>query len=225
MGVALTDEMIQAAQATEKKYGVPASVTLAQVMLESGGTNPGGLSGLAYKYNNYFGVTAGSSWQGKTVTMSNKAGTDTKTYRVYDSVVDSFNDHAKVLQNERYTKYTKSARTAEEYVDGVAKGGYAEDKGYADKLKNLIATNRLTQYDGGFTGSMPVTEGKTKEEAQAGEEGGNADLKWWGDIILLVIIVLVAALGIVFFISSFSRKNPDGMISRAAKKIKGKGAS
>ena len=79
MGVTLTQEMIKGAQESEQKYGVPASVTLAQIMQESGGTNKGGLSTLAYKYNNLFGVTAGSSWSGQTVTMSNKAGTDTKT--------------------------------------------------------------------------------------------------------------------------------------------------
>lgn len=218
MGVALTQDIINAAQATEKKYGVPASVTLAQVMLESGGSNPGGLSGLAYNYNNYFGVTAGGSWTGKTVTMSNKAGNDTKTYRVYDSAEQSFDDHAKVLQNDRYTKYTKTAKTVEEYVDGVAKGGYAEDKGYADKLKNLIATNRLTQYDGTWTSSMPVVDGEKPKDTE-----DSPDLKWWGDIILLVIIVLVAILGVVFFISSFSSKNPESTVAKAYNKIKGKG--
>lgn len=216
MGVHLTQDIIDAAKATESKYGVPASVTLAQVMLESGGTNPGGLSGLAYKYNNYFGVTAGSSWDGKTVTMTNKAGNDTKTYRVYDSIVDSFNDHAKVLQNDRYTQYTKTARTAEDYVDGVAKGGYAEDKNYASKLKNLIKTNNLTQYDGNFTAALPTVEGDKPSQ----DDGGSPDLKWWGDIVVLIITLLVAGLGILFFVSAFG-KSPVSAAKKAAGKIKG----
>lgn len=216
MGVHLTQDIIDAAKATESKYGVPASVTLAQVMLESGGTNPGGLSGLAYKYNNYFGVTAGSSWDGKTVTMTNKAGNDTKTYRVYDSIVDSFIDHAKVLQNDRYTQFTKTARTAEDYVDGVAKGGYAEDKNYASKLKNLIKTNNLTQYDGNFTAALPNIEGDNPSQ----DDSGSPDLKWWGDIVVLIITLLVAGIGILFFVSAFG-KSPVSAAKKAAGKIKG----
>ena len=227
MGVHLTQDIIDAAKATESKYGVPASVTLAQVMLESGGTNPGGLSGLAYKYNNYFGVTAGPSWDGKTVTMTNKAGNDTKTYRVYDSIVDSFNDHAKVLQNDRYTQYTKTARTAEDYVDGVAKGGYAEDKNYASKLKNLIKTNNLTQYDGNFSTVKPTVDGNfsavkpaVEGDKPSEDDSSSPDLKWWGDIVVLIITILVAGLGILFFVSAFG-KSPVSAVKNAAGKIKG----
>lgn len=207
MGVVLTNEMIKSAQETERLYGVPASVTLGQIMLESGGSNKGGLSGLAYNYNNLFGVTAGSSWTGQTVTMSNKDGTDTKTYRVYNSIQDSINDHAQVLLNDRYTQYTSHARTAYEYASGVANGGYAEDKNYALKLQNIMRSNNLTKYDNGNTiVGNDNTDNREIYGDQVGHVAGETtdSLKWWGDLIVVIMTVLLIILAIVFFISAFS---------------------
>lgn len=224
MGVTLTKDMIEGAQATQKKYGVPASVTLAQILQESGGSNKGGLSGLAYNYNNLFGITAGSSWDGETVTMSNKAGTDTKTYRVYNSIQDSIDDHAKILTNERYTQYTKNATNAYEYAEGIAKGGYAEDKNYASSLINLIKSNDLTKYDNidvsGSNGTDTSTDNTTPSHSSGGGSNPDApdtDLKWWGDFIVVVLVVLIIILGIVFFINAFNIKPLNGI----KQKIKG----
>lgn len=210
MGVKLTQAMIDGAKKTEELYGVPSSVTLAQIMLESGGSYEGGLSGLAYKHNNLFGVTAGSSWKGKTVVMSNKAGTDTKTYRVYDSIEDSIIDHAKVLSNSRYTQYTSKAQTVSEYVDGVAKGGYAEDPQYASKLKTMIKNNNLTAYDGnswqGKSGNVTVEDVASNSSTISSTISTQEDieLKWWGDVVVVVLSVLLIALAVVFFISAFN---------------------
>lgn len=206
MAVKLTKEMIEGAQATEKKYGVPASVTLAQIIQESSGTYSGGLSGLAYNYNNLFGVTAGGNWKGETVTLSNKAGNDTKTYRVYDSVQDSIEDHAKVLMNERYTKSTSKAKTVDEYVDGIANGGYAEDKSYAKNLKTVIKSFNLTKYDGdNWQGksSSDLKSTKTSAEEKQEKAENEVDLKWWGDIIVLIMTILIIGAMLVFFISAF----------------------
>lgn len=211
MGVTLTKEMIDGAKHTEEQYGIPSSVTLAQIMLESGGSYEGGLSGLAYNYNNLFGVTAGSSWTGETVVMSNKAGTDTKTYRVYDNIEDSIVDHARVLLNSRYTQYTGNAQTVSEYVDGVAKGGYAEDPNYASKLKSMISKYNLTAYDGnswqGKSGKLSTSDvesvtSSTHNSTLSTSE--TSDLKWWGDIVVVVLAVLLIGLAIVFFISAFN---------------------
>ena len=214
MAVTLTKEMIDGAKQTEELYGIPSSVTLAQIMLESGGSYEGGLSGLAYNYNNLFGVTKGSSWTGKTVVMSNKAGTDTKTYRVYDSIEDSILDHGKVLLNSRYTQYTSKATTVNEYVDGVAKGGYAEDPNYASKLKNIIQTNNLTAYDGtswvGKSGLVSVKDVPSVDSSNSSTSSstlstsGDTTLTWWGDIVVVVLSVLLIGLAIVFFISAFN---------------------
>lgn len=222
MGVRLTKEMIEGAKYTEEMYGVPSSVTLAQIILESGGSYDGGLSGLAYNYNNLFGVTAGSSWNGETITLSNKAGNDTQTYRVYDSITESIIDHAIVLNKDRYTQYTSKAKNVNEYVVGIAKGGYATDPNYSDKVLNVISKNNLTAYDGvswvGKSGNIiptmsmdAPTEGSDKvkdflndatAELQGNENGTN--LKWWGDLIVVILCVLLIGLGIIFFLSAFN---------------------
>ena len=193
MGVQLTDEMISGAIATQQKYGVPASITLGQIMLESGGSNQGGLSTLAFKYNNLFGVTKGS-WTGETVYMTNKNGTDGKTYRVYSSVSESIEDHAKVLLNDRYTKYTSTASNYVEYAQGIAKGGYAEDTNYANKLISIISSNNLDQYDNGtYTGG--TTSNLNKNTTKLGLVG---------TVVRIVMILLVVLLGIIFLGLSFN---------------------
>lgn len=221
MGVTLTKEMIEGAQLTQDKYGVPASVTLAQILQESGGTNKGGLSGLAFNYNNLFGVTAGSDWEGDTVTMSNKAGTDTKTYRVYNSIKDSIDDHGKLLTNDRYTKYTKNATNAYEYAEAIAKGGYAEDKNYAAALISLIKSNDLTKYDNldkpGTTNDTDIKIPSHSNGGGSNPDAPNTDLKWWGDLIVVILVVLIIILGIVFFINAFNIKPLNAVKS----KIKG----
>lgn len=213
MTVKLTQDMIDGAKKTEELYGIPSSVTLAQIMLESGGSYEGGLSGLAYNYNNLFGVTKGSSWTGETVVMSNKSGTDTKTYRVYASQQDSIIDHAKVLLNSRYTQYTGKAETVSEYVDGIAKGGYAEDPNYASKLKNIIKTNNLTAYDGsawvGKSGTISTSDvvdvsKNSTLSTNLSTSGSDTTLTWWGDVVVVILSVLLIGLAIVFFISAFN---------------------
>lgn len=193
MSVKLTDEMIKGAQKTEKEYGVPASVTLGQIMLESGGSYEGGLSGLAYKYNNLFGVTAGSSWSGKTIYMSNKSGADGQNYRVYNSVTDSIVDHAKVLQSDRYTQYTATATTVDDYVDGIAKGGYATDSNYATKLKNIIAQNNLTQYDNGKLGTGTLS---------TSDNSNDENINLFGNIVVVVIVIIVLGIAVYSFCKS-----------------------
>lgn len=81
------------------KYGIPASITLQQMALESGH----GKSDLAANYNNYFGVKAGSSWKGPTV-MKVDDHSYPEAFRVYGSVEESVENHSKVLMASRYRK-------------------------------------------------------------------------------------------------------------------------
>lgn len=199
MAVTLTKEMIQGAQDTEKKYGVPASITLGQIILESSGNYEGGLSLLGYKYNNLFGVTAGSSWNGKTVVLSNSAGKDTQTYRVYNSISDSIEDHGKVLTNSRYTEKTKNATNFEEYAKGIQAGGYATDPNYSSKLINIIKSHGLDKYDkGNYSGT--VTSSKTESD-----DGFVKNLA--KKLTLGVFIVLFVILGLLFLLGSFGGGN------------------
>lgn len=117
----------------QKKYGIPASITLAQGLLESNA----GRSRLATEANNHFGIKCGGDWEGETI--SHKAESGNECFRKYDKAEDSFRDHALFLKRKRYeplfkhkvTDYKKWAKT-------LRKCGYATDSKYPDKLINLI---------------------------------------------------------------------------------------
>jgi hypothetical protein len=127
------DEAIQQMQ----KYGIPASITLAQAALESGW----GKSSLATKYNNYFGITG--AYNGKSVKLKNKKG-QLFTWRVYDSVEESFKDHSDLLKR-KYRPDVKNA-TYEDWARSLTARGYA-DSGYGNVLIKMIAQYGLDKYD------------------------------------------------------------------------------
>lgn len=211
MSVQLTTEMIDAAQTSQEKFGIPASITLGQLMLESGGTYEGGLSELAYKFKNFFGITKGSNWDGETVTLSNKNGSDTQEYRVYNSVEASILDHSRVLLNSRYTNLTKDAKSITEYANAIQEGGYATDPNYASKLLKVIRDNNLTVYDSenwqGKSGNFSVENVET-------EENEETEVKFWGDILITIFAVLLIILAIIFFIQAFSRKQKSKRVKK-----------
>lgn len=128
------------------KYGVLPSLTMAQAILESGWGN----SAIG---NNIFGIKAGSGWTGKTKTCKtgeqNSDGsryTITATFRDYDSVAESVEDHAKLLTSSRYQSVIDSSNYKEACVN-VKKCGYATDVNYANSLINIIETYGLDQWD------------------------------------------------------------------------------
>ena len=136
-----TSEDIKLAQESERKYGVPASVTLAQYALESGF----GSSDLATMKNNYFGMRNGSSgWQS------------------FNSKAESFDAHGKLLSNNLYSSKTANASTVQEYVRAIAETYAPSSDGnsnYAGKLLQIIEDYNLTQYDGGNYGGSVVSGG------------------------------------------------------------------
>lgn len=116
-----TNEDIRLAEQVQEKYGVPASVTLAQYALESGyGKSTVG-------QNNYFNIK----------------GTGTGGYKDYQSKEDAFMDYGRLLTTERYTEYTQDATTVQEYVQGIYDAGYAEDINYVSKIMSVIKSNNL----------------------------------------------------------------------------------
>lgn len=211
MAVQFTTEMINGAIATEQQTGVPASITLGQLVLESGYKSPSNLSSLAKNYNNYFGVTAGSSWQGDTIVMSNSKGQDTQTYRVYSSVTEGFLDHAKVLQADRYQKQFQNANSFEDYAYGLQKGGYATDPNYATKLINVIKNNDLTQYDGKTAGTLDNYYAGASEDVLA--ENTSKNLGWFdgalSTVIVFIVLFAVAVVGVVGFMKAFNISIPN----------------
>lgn len=140
---AFYEKYAQAAIDQQIKYGIPASITLQQMALESGY----GTSDLAANYNNYFGVKAGSSWNGPTI-MKVDDHNYPEAFRVYGSVEESVENHSKVLMASRYRNCFKYSSTDyQNWAVQIRAAGYASDKTYAQKLINLIGENQLYKYD------------------------------------------------------------------------------
>lgn len=159
------DTYASLAREQQEKYGIPASITLAQGLLESGAGN----SELALASNNHFGIKCHNNWKGESVTYFDDGRNS--CFRKYDRVSDSYTDHSLFLVNgARYrflfeldiTDYTGWAR-------GLQKAGYATDRQYADKLIRVIETYDLNQYTKGAvkkrSKAVSTSSAKAKREA------------------------------------------------------------
>lgn len=126
-----------------ERYGIPASITLAQGLLESGA----GKSKLATEGNNHFGIKADKRWNGKT--MSSLDNGNWHKFRVYKDASKSYEDHSKFLvDNSRYDFLFKLNRTDYKgWARGLKKAYYAEDREYDEKLISIIERYRLYEYD------------------------------------------------------------------------------
>ena len=126
-----------------KKYHIPASITLAQGLLESGA----GQSTLARKSNNHFGIKCGSDWTGKTVSHDDDARGE--CFRAYKHPKESYEDHSKFLAGRpRYASLFKLNITDYKgWARGLKKAGYATNPRYADQLIGIIELYGLHQYD------------------------------------------------------------------------------
>ena len=128
------------------KYGIPASVTLAQGILESAS----GGSELSRKGNNHFGIKATSSWlnAGGSYLVYTDDKPNEKFCR-YASVGDSYEHHSLFLKNN--SRYARCFRLAPDDYKGwtteLQRAGYATSKSYAASLQNIIERNGLQKYD------------------------------------------------------------------------------
>jgi len=124
-------------------YKIPASITLAQGILESGSGN----SELSRKSNNHFGIKCGSSWTGKTIRHHDDRRNE--CFRVYPSPWGSFRDHSKFLKNnKRYSSlFNYKITDYKSWAYGLKKAGYATDKRYPKRLIKIIEDNQLYRYD------------------------------------------------------------------------------
>ena len=125
-----------------KRTGVPASITLAQGILESNA----GQSVLATKGNNHFGIKCHNDWKGKTMKMDDNAPKAEASFRDHSDFLRS-RDRYKSLFELKQTDYKGWAR-------GLKKAGYATDPGYADKLITLIEDYELYRFDKGVKVSV-----------------------------------------------------------------------
>jgi LysM repeat protein len=126
-----------------KRYHIPASITLAQGLLESGA----GQGTLARKSNNHFGIKCGSDWDGKTVKHDDDARNE--CFRVYKNPEDSYRDHSKFLAGRsRYASLFKLKITDYKgWARGLKKAGYATNPRYAEQLIGIIELYDLHKYD------------------------------------------------------------------------------
>lgn len=123
-------------------FGIPASITLAQGLLESGSGN----SYLAVTGNNHFGIKCTSDWQGPSVLYDDDNKND--CFRAYGNAEDSFRDHSQFLLRSRYAALFELNK--DDYVGwarGLKKAGYATNPQYADLLISLIERYGLQRYD------------------------------------------------------------------------------
>jgi flagellum-specific peptidoglycan hydrolase FlgJ len=134
------------------RSGVPASIKLAQGILES----RYGQSELAVHANNHFGMKCGTEWQGNRYCKYSPEWSDGKVesqklgcFRRYDNVAACYKAHSDFLRYRKYYKdlFLLSSYDYESWAKGLQKAGYATDPNYAEKLISLIERYQLYQYD------------------------------------------------------------------------------
>jgi LysM repeat protein len=125
------------------RSGVPASITLAQGMLESGN----GLSELALKGNNHFGIKCHSGWKGDSIYHDDDRKGE--CFRKYKDVELSYRDHSDFLRyRDRYKfLFDLDVTDYKGWANGLKKAGYATDPSYPKKLIKLIEEYKLYEYD------------------------------------------------------------------------------
>jgi LysM repeat protein len=125
------------------EYKVPASITLAQGLLESGSGN----SRLAKNGNNHFGIKCKKDWTGCTILEDDDALQE--CFRCYSTAEESFRDHSRFLkENKRYsTLFTYSITDYKSWAGGLLAAGYATNQKYTDLLIACIERNKLAKFD------------------------------------------------------------------------------
>ena len=144
-----------------KEYKIPASITLAQGIIESGAGN----SALAREAKNHFGIKCHKGWEGKTYTMDDDAKDE--CFRKYKKVEDSFRDHSKFLTSRsRYADLFKlDIMDYEGWAKGLKAAGYATSPTYAKALIDRIKLNKLYLYDQIAMGKITEKEAQKKVKA------------------------------------------------------------
>ncbi len=122
--------------------GIPASITLAQGILESGNGN----SRLAKEANNHFGIKCTTDWKGETILQDDDNKDD--CFRVYKSPEESFKDHTEFLKRKRYAPlFELDKNDYRGWANGLKTAGYATNLRYAELLISLVERYDLSRFD------------------------------------------------------------------------------
>ncbi|MCP4439386.1 MAG: mannosyl-glycoprotein endo-beta-N-acetylglucosamidase [Aureispira sp.] len=136
-------QYVSTAKEEAKLFEIPASITLAQGLLESNA----GASSLARKDNNHFGIKCRKKCIGcRCANYTDDSKFD--MFRIFESSWESFREHSKLLSGKRYKHLKKLKRTDyKNWANGLQAAGYATDKKYAKKLIGIIEAFQLYKYD------------------------------------------------------------------------------
>lgn len=137
---------VPAAQRTQRKYGVPASITIAQAILESGW----GQSKLALECNNFFGIKDADHCDYKEFpTREDNGGAHIEIARFesYKTPADCFAEHARLLLTRRYAPAMAVRNDPAKFAAQLQACGYSTNPNYASSLMRLVEQYDLTQYD------------------------------------------------------------------------------
>lgn len=130
-----------------KEHGIPASITLAQGLFESGAGN----SELAVKANNHFGIKKGVGWNGKVYVKADDRPDD--QFRVYANARQSYEDHSMFLKAKRYSMlFNLDILDYKGWANGLKQCGYATNPAYAQRLIDIIELYDLHDIDLEVTG-------------------------------------------------------------------------
>lgn len=141
-GLAYIEQYSPIAIREMNQYGIPASIKLAQALLESGNGN----SYLAKEANNHFGIKCGGVWNGKSVSRADDNPND--CFRVYGNAEESFKDHSQFLLRKRYEKlFMLDKDDYKGWAKGLKEAGYATNPRYPSLLIDLIERYELHRFD------------------------------------------------------------------------------
>jgi flagellum-specific peptidoglycan hydrolase FlgJ len=159
------DKYSPIAQSNMKNYGIPASIILAQGLLESGY----GAATLCVQANNHFGIKCHKDWTGDSVSYDDDSKGE--CFRKYNNPFDSFRDHAVFLtSSSRYSPlFQLDRKDYKAWAKGLKAAGYATDSQYPSKLITLIEKYQLYNYDNvDYVGDRYVTNSNTKNYSSNG---------------------------------------------------------
>lgn len=152
------EQFKETAKNNMKEFGIPASITLAQGILESGA----GTARLSVQANNHFGIKCHKEWQGDQIFHDDDAIDE--CFRKYNDPSESFRDHALFLSTRKYyvQLFTLEKDNYKAWAKGLKDAGYATDPKYPDKLISLIERYQLHRFDAEVLGKPVLVDEKSK---------------------------------------------------------------
>jgi flagellum-specific peptidoglycan hydrolase FlgJ len=160
------EDFKETAKNNMRQFGVPASITLAQGILESGV----GTGTLSQKANNHFGIKCHKEWTGPSVLFDDDS--EKECFRKYKDPAESYRDHSLFLtsRNRYDSLFDLPQGDYKAWAKGLKNAGYATDPKYPDKLISLIERYNLHQYDVEVVGKSAIQTKSTSDTITTKEE-------------------------------------------------------